>query len=120
MLKPTQDKILRQSLIYQAVKHIDLSTAIDLVNDFLIEAERLGYHRGLPPSIEEALVKGLSEMANNFGSGSFNGSPDYQIECKFRIHATETLKTAGYEYKEYPATPPDKDGWYKNGKFICP
>lgn len=58
MLKPTQDKVLRQSLIYQAVKHIDLSTATDLVNDFLIEAENCGYHKGLPPSIEEALNSG--------------------------------------------------------------
>lgn len=58
MILPTQDKVLRQSLIYQTVKHMNLATATDLVNDFLIEAESCGYHKGLPGSIEEALNSG--------------------------------------------------------------
>lgn len=59
MLLPTQDKVLRQSLIYQAVKHTpNLAIASDLVDDFLKEVEGCGYHKGLPTSIEEALSSG--------------------------------------------------------------
>ncbi len=58
MTKPTQDKVLRQSLIYQAVKFLPLNTATELVNDFLKEIEGKGYYYGLPPSIEEALNSG--------------------------------------------------------------
>ncbi len=58
MIKPTQDKVLRQSLIYQAVKFMELNLANQMVDDFLAESERVGYHKGLPPSIEEALNSG--------------------------------------------------------------
>ncbi len=55
---PTKDKVLRQALVYQTVKHLDLAIAKDLVDDFLIAAEASGYHKGLPSSIEEALNSG--------------------------------------------------------------
>ncbi len=58
MIKPTEDKVLRQSLIYQAVKFLPLTTATELVDDFLKEIEDEGYHKGLPPNIEEALNSG--------------------------------------------------------------
>ena len=49
------------------------------------------------PSREGILVKGLADIVNNFGRGSFSGSPVFK---EFRGAAAETLKKAGYVYRE--------------------
>lgn len=61
---------------------------------------------------EQILIQGLADMASNFGRGSFSGTPDFVTEQRFRVCASETLKKAGYVYREYPQVPPDSDGWY--------
>ena len=74
---------------------------ITTLNDWINDIER-----------EQILVQGLADMASNFGRGSFSSSPDFETQQKFRIAASETLKKAGYVYKEYPEVLPDGDGWY--------
>ena len=65
----------------------------------------------------QTLIKGLSDIANNFGGGSFSGSPDYQTECKFRAAASKALKDAGLKYYEVNEEP--GDGWYIKGNKIA-
>lgn len=74
---------------------------LDRLDGWIDDAER-----------EQILVQGLADIASNFGRGSFSASPVYSTEQEFRAAASETLKKAGYVYKEYPSVLPDGDGWY--------
>jgi len=61
---------------------------------------------------EQLLAQGLADIASNFGCGTFSSSLSFKVEQEFRDFASKTLKEAGYIYCEYPAVPPDADGWY--------
>ncbi len=45
MMKPTEDKTLKQALIYQMVKFMDLYEAEQLLADMLQLMEHEGYHK---------------------------------------------------------------------------
>lgn len=61
---------------------------------------------------EAILVEGLASIASNLGMGSVHPSERDSGSRPLRIKASRTLKGAGYTYKEYPACPPNGDGWY--------
>lgn len=94
-------KIIRICQRYEAGE-IRLCEAVDLGIDVGAKEEREG---------QAVLVKGLADMASNFGKGSFSGSPDSKTTQRFRIAASETLRQAGYNY--YECCGKDNiDGWF--------
>ena len=60
MIKPTQDKELRQFIYFRLLDltEIEGTKIEDILNQILNELEKRDYHVGLPPSIEEALNSG--------------------------------------------------------------
>ncbi len=58
MLKPTQDKQLRKAIAEIIIRRYIVSGSSDTLDELLSVIEKLGYHKGLPPSIEEALNSG--------------------------------------------------------------
>jgi hypothetical protein len=51
-----------------------------------------------PQEREAILVKALADAASNFGQGSFNHSPVYEEQNKFRVAAADALREAGYQF----------------------